>query len=320
MTHFLIKLIIRLLLGCLCLILLALAVGRFVILADNDLIFSQYSYTSNKQNIYNMYRMDITHQLNYPLTSDDDIGVQLNWSPDGQHIAFVRDGDPRLAIYLMDLQTGKQRRLTAPGMSEDHPAWSPDGRSLVYIHLVQPNLPELYMKDLETGVATRLTDNDTNEYAPNWSPDGRSIAFASDRTVAGNLDIFSLDIATKEIRPLIATQDTESNPVWSPDGHYLAYSTTGTSVSLVIYDALNNPFTRLYSTSFSDIGTPNWSPDGRFIVYSGYVSFYGNGIFRLDVVACLQHPQTCSPQALTPQPFNFNPRFYLSPRWQPAQP
>jgi Tol biopolymer transport system component len=315
MTRFLVPFIGKLLLGCVCFSLLAIGVGHTVILADNDLVFSQYSYTSYKYNIYNMYRMDIVHQLIYPLTSDDDTGVQLNWSRDGQQIAFVRDGDPLSAIYIMDLQGGKLRRLTAPGMSEDHPAWSPDGRSIVYIHTMQSILPELYMKDLETGVSSRLTDNDTNEYAPNWSPDGRSIAFASDRTVAGNLDIFSLDITTKEIRPLIATQDTETNPVWSPDGRYLVYSTTGTNISMVIYDTLTAHSTRLYSENFSNIGTPDWSPDVRFIVYSAFVSFDSSGIFRLDVAACLQQPITCNPQLLTPAP-----NYYLSPRWRPTQP
>ena len=46
-------------------------------------------------------------------------------SPDGQLIAYVRDGQ----IWLMRPDGSEQRQLTTGGF---RPVWSPDGRRLVY--------------------------------------------------------------------------------------------------------------------------------------------------------------------------------------------
>jgi hypothetical protein len=55
-----------------------------------------------------------------------------------------------------------------------------------------------------------------------WSPDGKKIAF--DAVSNGQWDIFVLDIASKEIQPLVQTLEEEGSPSWSPDGKYVYYS------------------------------------------------------------------------------------------------
>jgi hypothetical protein len=55
-----------------------------------------------------------------------------------------------------------------------------------------------------------------------WSPDGKKIAF--DAVSNGQWDIFILDIATKEIQPLVQTLEEEGGPSWSSDGKYIYYS------------------------------------------------------------------------------------------------
>ena len=81
------------------------------------------------------------------------------WSPDGRTIAFVAKSDERelpsgwpmlsvqdqhdarrgLALYLLDLETGVQRRLTDPGEGWDsRPQWSSDGSRLLYRRGIDP--------------------------------------------------------------------------------------------------------------------------------------------------------------------------------------
>jgi hypothetical protein len=55
-----------------------------------------------------------------------------------------------------------------------------------------------------------------------WSPDGKKIAF--DAVSNGQWDIFVLDIASKEIQPLVQTPEEEGSPSWSSDGKYVYYS------------------------------------------------------------------------------------------------
>ena len=59
-------------------------------------------------------------------------------SPDGRHIAYcvshidaARD-EECAAIWLIDLETGEARRLTAGLALDTHPAWSPDGEQLAF--------------------------------------------------------------------------------------------------------------------------------------------------------------------------------------------
>ncbi len=50
-------------------------------------------------------------------------------SPDGRRLAF----SALTHLYVMDLPSGKPRRVTTSGSGEYQPAWSPDGRSLAYV-------------------------------------------------------------------------------------------------------------------------------------------------------------------------------------------
>src|SRR5581483_11257918 len=60
---------------------------------------------------------------------------ELAVSPDGSRVAFtVTDpvhGTARArSIWLLDVSTGRVRRLTFSGKSDSSPRWSPDGRSI----------------------------------------------------------------------------------------------------------------------------------------------------------------------------------------------
>jgi Tol biopolymer transport system component len=56
----------------------------------------------------------------------------LAWSPIGRYIAFGGSSNAQQDIYLFDLATGEVRNLTDDVFSDHEPAWSPDGRHLVF--------------------------------------------------------------------------------------------------------------------------------------------------------------------------------------------
>src|SRR5262245_13701817 len=63
----------------------------------------------------------------------------IDWSPDGQEIAFVsnREPDPDLFynadLFVLRVADGSVRRLTATEHAEFQPRWSPDGRRLAFM-------------------------------------------------------------------------------------------------------------------------------------------------------------------------------------------
>ena len=60
------------------------------------------------------------------------------------------------------------------------PAWSPDGRTIVFVSWRDGN-GEVYAMDADGSGPRNLTQNPAKDVRPAWSPDGRSIAFVSSR-------------------------------------------------------------------------------------------------------------------------------------------
>src|SRR5260370_21763584 len=59
---------------------------------------------------------------------------------------------------------------------EEYPAWSPDGRKLLYVAR-NGNVRRLFNKDLDTGRDAQLAPSDQRELQPDWTPYVASVLF-----------------------------------------------------------------------------------------------------------------------------------------------
>ncbi len=108
----------------------------------------------------------------------------------------VKDGD--LELYVMDLKTGKEKRITnTPGY--DGGAWfSPDGKKLIWRAsrpknetelteyksllaegLVAPTNMEVFVADADGSNMRQVTKLGQANWAPSFMPDSKRIIFAS---------------------------------------------------------------------------------------------------------------------------------------------
>jgi dipeptidyl aminopeptidase/acylaminoacyl peptidase len=84
----------------------------------------------------------------------------------------------RVNLWLIDLDTGKQRRLTDGPWRDEAPRWAPDGRSIAFVS-DRAGVSQLYALSVDGGVEsplTRLTHGVGG--APVWSPQGDLVACA----------------------------------------------------------------------------------------------------------------------------------------------
>jgi TolB protein len=153
-------------------------------------------------------------------------------SPDGTRVAFVGTRKGNTDIYIIDapstpLNTENLhlvRVTTDPGQDE-FPAWTPDGRSIVYVSSGKTALDQNALSPTEEiwevsaggGTPVRLTSNDVPDNSPSVSPDGTKVAMFE-----GGRGIAILDLRTGRIRILGVGPDAWS-PRWSPDGTRIAF-------------------------------------------------------------------------------------------------
>lgn len=135
------------------------------------------------------------------------------WAPDGRTILFSssRNADDPAAVYVMNADGSRQRRLAAFPRNSYNPAMSPD-----LVHVAVGRRDGLYVARLDAPKATRLTSAGFGDASkPEWSPDGRTIAFLHDNSL--------FEIAGSGGKPRLLWSNGEDQPepydvAWSRDG------------------------------------------------------------------------------------------------------
>jgi Tol biopolymer transport system component/DNA-binding CsgD family transcriptional regulator len=148
-------------------------------------------------------------------------GIHPAWSPAGDQIAFINDGE----LHVVAVAGGAPRRLTTqqvPALYAPH--WV-DGSTLLAAYAPRVR-STIYEVDLATGEKSRLLDGSS----PSISPDGETIAFDGDSTGGGlggtNVIYVSRRdgtnpraIGTYQWSDLVYC--SASGLSWSPDGTYV---------------------------------------------------------------------------------------------------
>ena len=195
-----------------------------------------------------------------------------DWSRDGTKIVYESNQTGNYRIWVMNADGSGQRRLTNdPGFMDLQPAWSPDGRHIVFSRCTtQPGGTGC---DLEVMTARgtgmrRLADDHWSWVHAEYSPDGRQIVVAADR--GGFLSALWLMRSNGTGLHRITSPSFEAFwPEWSPDGSRILFTDNccqgGSNVWTVRPDGTGLRKLTHFSMPLQD-GFASYSPDGRQIV------------------------------------------------------
>ncbi|MGD0189234.1 MAG: PDZ domain-containing protein [Rhizomicrobium sp.] len=182
-------------------------------------------------------------------------------SPNGKRALFSARGD----IFTVPAEDGATRNLTlTSNADEDHPNWSPDGKTIAYTTDVNGE-QQVAVRSAEGGSERILTHFKAGfEYAPNWSPDSRKLAVSD-----GNHRLWLIDVGSGNTTQVAQDPYNEiHDQAFSPDGRWLAYSITGANQQRGIWIAniADNRAVRVSDAFGNDFG-PVFSPNGKYLYF-----------------------------------------------------
>src|SRR5581483_6218528 len=194
---------------------------------------------------------------------DQDTAQQTDFdlAPNGGRAVFSARGD----LYTLPAEHGNTRNLTqTSGADEDHPAWSPDGKSIAYTTDVTGE-QQIAVRPAEGGAERVLTHFERGYfYRPRWSPKGDHLAFSDHEH---RLWFVGSDGGA----PVQVAQDKFNeihDYTWSPDGRWLAYSITGENQQsgIWLYNLEKRKATLISDPRFNDF-QPAFAPDGKYLYF-----------------------------------------------------
>ena len=198
--------------------------------ANGRIAFSQWDLLpggnlSGHSNVYTINpngtgRRQLTH------VSKKQAAGAPDWSADGTKIVYESNQTGDYRIWVMNADGSGQRRLANdPGFMDLQPAWSPDGRNIVFSRCTEQ--PGGTGCDLEVMTARgtgmrRLAGGHWSWVHAEYSPDGRQIAVGADR--GGFLSALWVMRSNGTGLHRITKPSLEAFwPEWSPDGSRILF-------------------------------------------------------------------------------------------------
>jgi serine/threonine protein kinase/Tol biopolymer transport system component len=245
-----------------------------------------------------------------PLTAYPGREQQPSFSPDGNSVAFIWNGETEdnWDVYVKLIGAGSPQRLTSDPAIDLSPAWSPDGRSIAFgrvrddLRVAIMVVPSRGGPEREVLASLRPGILGLGQILA-WSADSRFLVVATSPSAGEPVVLTAVEVATGATRPMTRPSPdfgVDLLPSISPDGRTLAF------VRLRRGLRTGELYVQTLSAGFEPVGEPRhlagkgvfyhgvaWSATGGDVLVSSGTS----GDVALWRIA-LEHPE--QPERLSP--------------------
>jgi len=197
-------------------------------------------------------------------------------------IVSYPDAKNILQLHRVSADGGNARRITRGEHNSLMPAWSPDGKKIVYVQQSQQGM-NLWLSTPSGEAAKPLTKSGGN-LIPSWLPDSLHIVWTvmtPGKDPSEDSKLFIMNTETMESRRLFTDPEqirfSNSMGVVSPDGKLVAFVSDRTGPSRIWVSKLDGSDAQPISPPAVEYHpklklaieqkVPTWSPDGKFIAH-----------------------------------------------------
>lgn len=196
--------------------------------------------------------------------------ASVGWSSDGKLIAAAAATEGADALLVLEAATGRTIFRIAPPLDAlERPDWSPAEERLVFTGLVSGQV-DLWAVDVDGANLARLTDDLFEERGPRFTSDGSAVVFASDRNDSTGLDLFRLDMATREVRSLVVAPGDQWDVALGGDGRTLYYVSDERGTRDVWARDLETSVTRRLTKLVGGASSPSVASGGGQLAFAAY--------------------------------------------------
>jgi Tol biopolymer transport system component/DNA-binding winged helix-turn-helix (wHTH) protein len=232
-----------------------------------------------------------------PLTSYVGSEVEPSFSPDGESIAFMWNGeaDSVFHIYLTTMNRTGPRRLTNSENGDYGPVWSPDGKQIAFLRVGKGTNAEVRIINKDGSGERKIADVGFTDlqHPLAWTRDPQWLVISEEMPGDGPAALYLLATQSGEMRRLTSPpvqSGGDWSPAVSPDGSRLAFTRPSNSAWRDIFivplssDLAPTEEPRQLTNFHRIIDTTAWAPDGQELFFSAAASLAGaRFLFRMRV-------------------------------------
>ncbi len=234
------------------------------------------------------------------LTQGPESGRDLSFAPDGDRIAVFARRERGRQLFIFSARGGGvvDRIPVEPDMPLS-PAFSPDGKSVVFTGITGPSR-DIFLLDLESKALRNLTADAGYDTAPVFSPDGRFVYHTKEIAGLQKIVRFPLEDPSK-VEQVTWGEGNDDDAAFSPDGSRLYFaSSRGGIFNVYGQDLATGELVQYTDVIGAALGPASYvGPDGQEkVVFSGYQG----GRFQLYVADARKPFRRLEEKALPPAP------------------